>query len=121
MVLVLVLPFLFVSFGFSVSSDNIRKYRSLRLTLLNFLHRIGTQFIFYTISRTFSYIRAGYTLILDVALYAAFRQRRPCSCPVAVRHQFTLRVCAAHLTRRHAQGHGYVQVGSLYGSACCLV
>ncbi|KAL0487714.1 8 TM domain-containing transmembrane protein [Acrasis kona] len=63
--LILLLPLLHLS---DVKQSNLafslRKFNQNQLYILNFMHRVC------------------YTLVLDVALYAAFRQSRPCRCTV---------------------------------------
>jgi len=45
------------------SEYNIRRYHKLRINILNFLHRLG------------------YSLLLSLAFFVIFKQKRPCSCP----------------------------------------
>eukprot|EP01104_Vermistella_antarctica_P004829 TRINITY_DN15249_c0_g1_i1.p1 TRINITY_DN15249_c0_g1~~TRINITY_DN15249_c0_g1_i1.p1 ORF type:complete len:363 (-),score=48.63 TRINITY_DN15249_c0_g1_i1:46-1134(-) len=81
MVLAIVLPLIIFGKRVQTTFGTLGKYRELKLCILNFMHRIT------------------YTLVLDVALYAVFRQLRPCSC----------------LGMNCSSSTTYSQIGSIYG------
>ena len=62
-----------------MSASLVARFNACKVSLLNFVHRMS------------------YALVLDVALYAVFRQHRPCKCP------------------SDPDGGGYIQIGSIYG------
>jgi membrane-associated phospholipid phosphatase len=92
-VFILALPLLQMSYTSATNVPHVvRRLVHSKLALLNFLHRIC------------------YSLVLDVALYAAFRQLRPCKCSNDGGVTFT------HVGSRYGMPSGDAMAGAIFGA-----